>query len=362
MTVNAFLSISFFYIVPGFHIAPKTNLFLFLIIFFVLEFLWRRFYNIYSIPGESFYKIALIGDNPTTEEVRKTIGSNPQLGYEIKIWLKEGLEDKELQHIHQIIIEKNINLIVTPLHLKKDERTVALFYDLLGMGIEIWDLPKLYEEIFQKLPLSELEESWFLENLSGRVKFYDNLKRGFEVFVSFVLSIVFLPLLILIALLVKITSSGPVIYKQIRVGELGEQFYLYKFRTMVKTAENDGPKWSQKGDERVTCLGKILRYSHLDELPQLINILKGEISFVGPRPERPEFVADLEKRIPYYQIRHLIKPGITGWAQVNYRYGASVADSNEKLKYDLFYLKNRSLFLDLISVLRTLKFFFVNEK
>ncbi len=201
-----------------------------------------------------------------------------------------------------------------------------------------------------------------MENLSGRVKFYDNLKRGFEIFISLVIFIVLLPLTILIVLLVKITSSGPVIYRQIRVGELGKQFYLYKFRTMIKDAESDGPKWAQKSDERVTFLGKILRYSHLDELPQLINILKGEVSFVGPRPERPEFVADLEKKIPYYQIRHLVKPGITGWAQVNYRYGASVADSNEKLKYDLFYLKNRSLFLDIIIMLRTLKFFFVNQK
>ncbi|MCL5733949.1 MAG: exopolysaccharide biosynthesis polyprenyl glycosylphosphotransferase [Patescibacteria group bacterium] len=362
MAVNAFLSVSFFYLIPSFHIAPKTNLFLFIIIFSIIEFLWRRFYNIYSVPGEAFYKIALLGDSQTTQEINSFIKSNPQLGYEIKVWLKEGLKDKEIKRIHQIIIENNINLIVIPFHLKKDEEGASIFYELLGMGIEVWDLPKLYEEIFQKLPLAELEESWFLENLSGRIKFYDNLKRGFEFILSLVLLIVLLPLEILIALIIKITSRGPIIYRQKRVGELDQEFYLYKFRTMAENAEADGPQWAQKNDKRITLFGKVLRYSHLDELPQLINIIKGEVSFVGPRPERPEFVTELEKKVPYYRIRHLVKPGITGWAQVNYRYGASVADSEEKLRFDLFYLKNRSLFLDMIIILRTLKFFFVNEK
>ncbi|MCL5733213.1 MAG: exopolysaccharide biosynthesis polyprenyl glycosylphosphotransferase, partial [Patescibacteria group bacterium] len=360
MAVNAFLGVSFFYAIPSFHITPKTTLFLFIIVFFIIEFLWRRFYNIYSVPGEAFYKIALLGNSQTTQEINDFIKSNPQLGYEIKVWLKEGLKDKEIKRIHQIIIEDDINLIVIPFHLKKDEEGASIFYELLGMGIEVWDLPKIYEEIFQKLPLAEIEESWFLENLSSRIKFYDNLKRSFEFILSLVLFIALLPLEILIALIIKITSQGPIIYKQRRVGELDREFYLYKFRSMTKNAETDGPQWSQKNDQRVTLFGKILRYSHLDELPQLINIMKGEVSFVGPRPERPEFVMELEKKVPYYRIRHLIKPGITGWAQVNYRYGASITDAEEKLRFDLFYLKNRSLFLDLIIILRTLKFFFVN--
>ncbi|MCL4437497.1 hypothetical protein M1513_00465, partial [Patescibacteria group bacterium] len=209
MAVNAFLGVSFFYAIPSFHITPKTTLFLFIIVFFIIEFLWRRFYNIYSVPGEAFYKIALLGNSQTTQEINDFIKSNPQLGYEIKVWLKEGLKDKEIKRIHQIIIEDDINLIVIPFHLKKDEEGAPIFYELLGMGIEVWDLPKIYEEIFQKLPLAEIEESWFLENLSSRIKFYDNLKRSFEFILSLVLFIALLPLEILIALIIKITSQEP---------------------------------------------------------------------------------------------------------------------------------------------------------
>ncbi|MFA4827508.1 MAG: sugar transferase, partial [Candidatus Shapirobacteria bacterium] len=179
---------------------------------------------------------------------------------------------------------------------------------------------------------------------------------------SLVLFSVILPISLIIFLLIKLTSKGPAIYKQIRTGKKENEFILYKFRTMYLDAEKHGPQWSRENDARITPVGKILRYTHLDELPQLINIIKGDISFVGPRPERPEFVAILKEKIPYYEIRHLVEPGVTGWAQINYRYGSSIEDAYEKLQYDIYYLKNRSFVLDFLIVLKTIKSVFSNPK
>ena len=168
--------------------------------------------------------------------------------------------------------------------------------------------------------------------------------------------IVFLPFGLIISLLIKLESPGPVFYTQERVGRNGKPFKIIKFRSMVSDAEKDTtPQWAQKNDPRITRLGRFLREIRLDEVPQLINILKGEISFVGPRPERPYFVAELEKSIPFYSQRHVTKPGLSGWAQIRYRYGATVDDAIKKLEYDLYYIKNLSIFLDLMILLETIQ-------
>ncbi|MEK7075474.1 MAG: exopolysaccharide biosynthesis polyprenyl glycosylphosphotransferase, partial [Patescibacteria group bacterium] len=192
--------------------------------------------------------------------------------------------------------------------------------------------------------------------------FYDAAKRTIDFCLALFFNIVFLPLILIIALLIKSTSKGLIIFKQERVGLNNESFTLFKFRTMRPDAEKNGPQWASENDSRITPFGKILRRTHLDELPQLFNILKGDLSFVGPRPERPEFVEKLKEQIPYYEIRHIIKPGLTGWAQINYRYGASVKDAYEKLQYEIYYLKNRSLILDLLIILKTVRLFFINPK
>ena len=165
-----------------------------------------------------------------------------------------------------------------------------------------------------------------------------------------------MPFIPVISLLIKIDSHGPVFFKQKRVGEREKEFVLYKFRTMRKDAESKtGAVWAQENDPRITRVGKFLRKSRIDEIPQLFNVLKGEMSFIGPRPERPEMIRKLEEVIPFYSERHTLKPGITGWAQVKHSYGASVEDALEKLRYDLFYIKHSSLFLDLLIVLETIK-------
>ena len=173
------------------------------------------------------------------------------------------------------------------------------------------------------------------------------------------------PLMAVIAILIKLTSRGPVIFKQVRVGEFGREFTLYKFRSMVANAPDGsaeaktGAVWKTENDPRFTGIGRIIERTHIDELPQLMNILKGDASFVGPRPERPPFVTGLKEKIPYYELRHLVRPGIAGWAQLQYKYGNSLEDAYKKLEYDLYYLKNRSFLLDFSILLKTFKLFFV---
>jgi lipopolysaccharide/colanic/teichoic acid biosynthesis glycosyltransferase len=179
-----------------------------------------------------------------------------------------------------------------------------------------------------------------------------NAVHRFVAFLGFLLS---LPIVIVTALLIKVDSRGPIFYKQERVGKNGKPFTLMKFRSMRTDAEKSGPVWASKGDDRTTRVGKIIRKIRVDEIPQFWNIIKGEMSFVGPRPERPHFVAQLAAEIPYYEQRHLIAPGLTGWAQIKYPYGASIEDARQKLQYDLFYIKNFSLILDGIIMFETIK-------
>ncbi|OQZ05347.1 MAG: hypothetical protein B6D36_10580, partial [Planctomycetes bacterium UTPLA1] len=188
------------------------------------------------------------------------------------------------------------------------------------------------------------------------------VKRLLDFIIAGTALILALPLMLLIALATRLTSRGPVFYTQTRVGQGGRTFSLYKFRTMIPDAEAGGSTWATANDPRVTRVGRVLRCMRLDELPQLWNIIKGDMSLVGPRPERPEFVVPLSTIIPYYEERHLIKPGLTGWAQINYPYGSTIADARRKLQLDLYYMKHTSLELDLIVMLRTFGTFFLGSR
>ncbi|MBI3774843.1 MAG: TIGR03013 family PEP-CTERM/XrtA system glycosyltransferase [Gammaproteobacteria bacterium] len=222
-------------------------------------------------------------------------------------------------------------------------------------GINVVDLPTFFERETGHVQLDAVNTSWMLFSdgfCHTSVRCW--VKRMFDIVISLMLLTLTFPLLILTALLILMESEGPVLYRQARVGELGRTFDVMKFRSMRADAERDGvPQWAQKADARVTRVGRVIRMLRIDELPQLFNVLRGDMSFVGPRPERPYFVGELNKQIPYYSSRHTVKPGITGWAQIRYPYGASVADAREKLQYDLYYAKNHSLFLDIIILLMT---------
>lgn len=223
-------------------------------------------------------------------------------------------------------------------------------------GIPVDDGVAFTEQLAGKLSVESLHPSFLIfSNGFKRSAIFKRLKRVLDIFGSVFGLAVFSVVSLLISIAIKLESKGPVLYRQKRVGEDGKIFHLLKFRSMRADAETNGPVWAQENDDRVTRVGRVIRKLRLDEIPQMCNVLKGEMSFVGPRPERPFFVDQLKNEIPFYSERHVVKPGITGWAQISYHYGASREDAQEKLKYDLYYIKHMSLLFDLMIVLQTVK-------
>jgi sugar transferase (PEP-CTERM system associated) len=230
-------------------------------------------------------------------------------------------------------------------------------------GVRVTDLSRFFERVHGQVPIESLKVSWLIYGNGYRQNWRRTfMKRVFDVLVAAVLLVLTLPIMVLAALLILFEDGGPVVYRQQRVGARGAAFTLLKFRSMGKNAEKDGKaSWASVNDERITRVGRFLRRTRIDELPQLLNVLRGEMSFVGPRPERPEFVAMLTEQIPFYAVRHSVKPGLTGWAQVRYSYGATVEQSVKKLEYDLYYVKNHTLVLDLVILLETVRVVLLGE-
>ncbi len=234
---------------------------------------------------------------------------------------------------------------------------VSQLLDCKLRGVQVTDLQSFFEREQGRIRLDSLKASWLIFGegcRQGLVR--ETVKRLFDVMASSLLLAVTLPVIVLTALLIKLEDRGPVFYRQERVGQGGRVFDILKFRSMKSDAERDGkPKWAKSNDDRITRIGRFIRRTRIDELPQIINVLRGEMSFVGPRPERPFFVRQLVQEIPFYAARHSVKPGITGWAQVRYPYGASLDDASQKLQYDLYYVKNHTLFLDLLILVETVE-------
>ncbi|HWZ95447.1 MAG TPA: exopolysaccharide biosynthesis polyprenyl glycosylphosphotransferase [Opitutaceae bacterium] len=236
-----------------------------------------------------------------------------------------------------------------------DARAQAIWLACLNRGLQVTDLAVFVEREYYKIPCDEIAVSWLLFiDLKWNHPFYHRLKRLLDVFAAIVLSVVLLPVFFAAALAVWVESGRPVLYTQIRTGFRGQPYRIIKLRTMRTDAEKSGAQWAAPGDDRTTRVGRVLRKTRIDELPQLWNVLRNEMSFIGPRPERPELVEKLTEEVPLFPQRHWVQPGITGWAQINYPYGASVEDAREKLCYDLYYIKNSSLLLDLHIALRTI--------
>jgi len=224
-------------------------------------------------------------------------------------------------------------------------------------GVTVVEMPNLFEAITGRIPVKHIHDGWLLFSegfLLFNKDFIQRFKRVVDVVLSVILMVIFSPVFLIVVFLIKLDSKGTLFFKQKRVGKDGNTFDLIKFRSMSANAETNGAVWADKNDPRVTRVGKWIRRLRIDETPQLWNIIRGQMSFIGPRPERPEFVELLEKEIPYYHLRHAVKPGLTGWAQINYPYSASLKDSEVKLEYDLYYLKNMSLFLDFKIFLKTI--------
>lgn len=358
--VNLVLSIVAFYAFESFfQLTPKTNLLIFGIIFGIFDCLWRLFLSRLFISGGWRKQIIIIGNSSNIIAVAEYLKNNPQTGYHLNLWLKENLNEEKFSDLVDSIVKNKIELVIADTHIKKDSTSAKLIYKLLPLEIQIMDFADFYESIFQKVPLEELEESWFIESITTSRRFYDAFKKIIDAILAVILIIIFSPIIFLAALLIKTTSAGPFIFKQERTGKNNKPFILYKFRTMKNSQK--GPLWTKENDERLTSVGRILRWTHLDELPQLYNILKGDISFIGPRPERSE-LAKLYQKLPFYEIRHIINPGLTGWAQVNYKPSASLEEAYEKFQYDIYYIKNRSLFLDFLIILKTIKYIFLSHQ
>jgi exopolysaccharide biosynthesis polyprenyl glycosylphosphotransferase len=355
LMINAGLAIVFFYFIPYFGITPKTNLFLNLIILTLFFSGWRHLYNYLLKASALVNNVLFIGKNKETGQINQIIKNNPQLGYRI---IKQ-IRPQDIQtpfDLLEMATQKNIRTIITTIDPHHDSRLVQSLYQCLPLKISFNDLPSFYERILGKVPISSIGEVWFLENLTESQKnFYEAFKRIFDMLGAFILGLIGLVFYPLIALAIKLDSQGPIFFKQRRISQDGQIFKVIKFRSMIEEAEKNGAQWADHQDHRITRVGKFMRKTRLDELPQLWNVFIGQMSFIGPRPERIEFVQQLEKEIPYYQIRHIVKPGLTGWAQVNFHYGASVEDSIEKLQYELYYIKHRSFILDLSILLKTIK-------
>jgi exopolysaccharide biosynthesis polyprenyl glycosylphosphotransferase len=247
-------------------------------------------------------------------------------------------------------------VVVAITHQMQGELFQALM-DCCAEGVHVIRMPRLYEQLTRRVPVEHVRRGWVIESmndLSGWNRPARGVKRVLDLVLGIVGGVVFAVLLPFLALAITVDSPGPVFYRQVRLGRGGEPFELWKLRTMVPDAEQaGGAKWAEENDPRITWVGRFLRKTRLDEVPQVINVLRGEMSVVGPRPERPEFIEELQKKIPFYRTRLTVKPGLTGWAQIFYGYGSSVEDALIKLQYDLYYVRHWSLWLDLYVILKT---------
>ncbi|MDP2933384.1 MAG: sugar transferase [bacterium] len=355
--LNAILAVFYFYVFSNllFTIRPLLVFATYLAFFSVLFLFWRRTYNHLTESQIFLQRVLCIGDGADMKNLIEELGHKPHFGYRVVAHVPaQELQGKFLS-LKALLAEKKIDTVITSLELNKYPELVAEFYKNLFLGVKYVDLAAFYEKITGRVPISTIGQLWFLENISENdKKYYEFVKRALEVILAMMfcaIGIIFSPF---IALAIKLNSAGPIFFMQDRIGKDGKKFKAAKFRTMLTGADREGPRWTAVNDPRVTQVGRFLRKTKLDEIPQLVNILRGEMSFIGPRPEQPEFVRELTQKIPYYNERHLAKPGLTGWAQINFpESGASEQDTIIKLQYDLFYIKNRSLLLDLGIILKT---------
>ncbi len=313
-------------------------------------------------------RILIVGAGNLAVELAREVLDRPDAGFRIVgfVGTDSELLGKSLinprvigitSDLDEIVDRESIDRIVVAMGQRRGQLpTEDLLRLSLSGKVSIEEGASFYERVTGRVSLNMIRPSWLIFSGRGRQTRLSSLVRSIvHRVVAFIGAVLSLPIVLLTAVLIKLDSRGPVFYCQERLGENGLPFKLMKFRSMRVDAEQAGPVWASKGDDRATRLGRIIRKLRIDEIPQFWNILRGEMNFVGPRPERPHFVSQLAQEIPYYEQRHLIPPGLTGWAQIKYPYGASIEDARQKLQYDLFYIKNHSLMLDAIIMFETIK-------
>lgn len=339
----------------------SLNLFAFLFWFLISWEFWLIVFCM--IFTSSILLIRLIINMLTYDEKLVTIYGDGELKRNLENSLErlEGYKyiayENDISSLKKFVKENNIKLLLLG-KIKLEEKEIEKILKIKLRGTEVVGYLDYMLDIEKKIEVSYINEEWLL-NAYGfqilRSQIQNKIKRIFDISMSIIIGVLTFPIMILAMIIVRLESPGPIIYSQARVGEKEKEFMVHKFRSMRQDAEKDGAKWAQKNDPRVTKFGNFMRKTRIDELPQLLNVIKGEMSFIGPRPERMVFIKELEKQIPYYGLRHMVKPGLTGWAQVMYPYGATVEDAKFKLEYDLYYIKGYSLFLDIVILFKTLK-------
>ncbi|RAJ17007.1 sugar transferase [Olleya aquimaris] len=366
------VTVLFYLLTPFFTPSLPENrlqiLYFYLAILFGL-YTWRWAYITFISSPRFFKKVLLVGETSNIKSIVDAF-ANADPNYKIIGFINcetekndaikfNGLKEYEPSAMHQIIKEESISEVVVASY-NSENITPSIYSDLITLlekGFPIKEYTQVYEDITYRVPVQFVGKDfykYFPFSRNNKNKLYLTYRRLFDVILS-VVGIIIGALLLPIVLIGNLVGNrGPLIYTQDRVGINGVPFKIYKYRTMVKNAETEGAVWASKNDSRITAFGKFLRVTRLDEFPQFINILKGDMSLIGPRPERPYFVEELSQVIPFYETRHIVKPGLTGWAQVKARYGSSIDDSLLKLQYDLYYIKHRSFLLDINIIVKTL--------
>jgi sugar transferase (PEP-CTERM system associated) len=339
-----------------------------LTVFLVAILAWRLLFNHVATMRGLDERVLIVGTGESARTAAREILERRDFGYRVVGFVDED-ESRigerivtpaiigTTSQIMQLVARERVDRIVVGLSDRRGKLPVDELLRAKLAGVRIEDVTTVYERLTGKILVEDVRPSWLIFNDGFRVSRWSRtVKRTLDLVMAFVMFVVGLPFMALTALAVLIEDGAPVIYSQERVGEHGRTFRVYKFRSMRKDAESAGrPVWATADDDRVTRVGRFIRKTRLDELPQLWNVLRGDMSFVGPRPERPFFVEQLAREIPFYEQRHAVKPGVTGWAQVKYRYGASLEDAMEKLRYDLYYIKHLSLGFDITIIFDTVK-------
>lgn len=372
MLANAFVGFAFFYLFPFFGIAPRRILVIEFVLFLLLGYLWRLIIGHYIKTSSQPTKAIYVGPAREAQPLARLLTESP-LGIQLTdVFVTEGHANPldgfhvhtEIERLPQLITEQATRVLILGATPEDNEILKQAIYQSMYHPITILDRAEIEEAATGRIPLNHVNESWFLHHLKETEKaWYEAVKRGIDILLSIPFGLLTLFTLPFIAIAIKIASpDGHIFIRQTRVGKFGKPFTLIKYRTMhplgaEKTGEANGPQFTAnaKTDPRIYPLGRILRQLRIDELPQIWNVVTGDLSFIGPRPERPEFTEPLEVQMPFYKLRHLTRPGLTGWAQVSYLIPTAVLEDNlRKLQYDLFYIKHRSLFLDALILLKTI--------
>jgi sugar transferase (PEP-CTERM system associated) len=330
--------------------------------------LYHTFLRLYLGSRAPRTNLLVLGTGNLAREAVREILGHPELGIKVVGFVDDkphlvgvSIVNPKVVGVYEdlpkLVMNHKIDRIVVGLQDRRGKLPIKELLDFKTRGVAIEDVTTFYERVAGKIPIENLKPSWMVFNSGfGVSKGMLFKKRILGLMISLCLLILLSPVIFLLMILIKLDSKGSIFYRQERVGQDGRTFMLIKFRSMYEDAESrTGPVWSQEGDKRITRIGRLMRRTRLDELPQFYNVLRGDMSLVGPRPERPHFVQHLAETIPFYPLRHIVKPGITGWAQINYGYANSLDHTIEKLQYDLFYIKNMSLILDFLIMLETVK-------